>query len=151
MFCSTSALQRKLYERIIESKSVRSCLSASAQGSRHFICISALKKLCNHPLLLYNSATEFEENKSLCDDDFEGVGVSQLVFPQNYLILCFLVLLLLFWLQAYCSKWCYNSRTIARTPIRASLVLPAESHSPGSLKAILPPITCILRAYLCDE
>ena len=84
MFCSTSPLQRKLYERIIASKSVRSCLSASAQGSRHLVCISALKKLCNHPLLLFNSATEFEENRSLCDDDFEGVGVSQLVFPQNH-------------------------------------------------------------------
>jgi len=87
VFCSTSALQRKLYERIIESKSVRSCLSASAQGSRHFICISALKKLCNHPLLLYNSATEFEENKSLCDDDFEGNSLyARLVdkFPDKY-------------------------------------------------------------------
>ena len=72
VFCNISSLQNELYEKIIESRAVRSCLSTYSQGSKHFVCISALKKLCNHPLLIYNSITE-SVNTNVLGDDFNEV------------------------------------------------------------------------------
>ena len=55
VFCNTSSLQKRLYQAAIRSRMVRSCLSSYYRGSQHLICISALKKLCNHPVLLLNA------------------------------------------------------------------------------------------------
>ena len=65
-------MQKRLYEKIIQSRAVRSCLSNHGNGSKHLVCISVLKKLCNHPLLVYNSAKEFEDSK-VNDGDFDEV------------------------------------------------------------------------------
>uniref|UniRef100_UPI003590237B DNA repair and recombination protein RAD54B isoform X2 n=1 Tax=Myxine glutinosa TaxID=7769 RepID=UPI003590237B len=58
IFCRPTSLQLALYHRLITSTTVRSCLGSGgrfgADRSPHLVCISALRKLCNEPSLLYN-------------------------------------------------------------------------------------------------
>ena len=54
LFCQASDLQRQIYRRVLNSPALRSCLATSDPG-QHLMCISALKKLCNHPILLHSS------------------------------------------------------------------------------------------------
>jgi DNA repair and recombination protein RAD54B len=58
VFCRPTAVQLSLYRRVLDSRIVKSCLAGwsmqSEDGSRHLVCIGALKKLCNCPRLLYN-------------------------------------------------------------------------------------------------
>ena len=68
MFCRASSLQLALYQHLTSSRWFKSCLSASYASSLHLMCIAALKKLCNHPCLLYRKTNEEEiENQSLTD------------------------------------------------------------------------------------
>ena len=64
-------MQKRIYEKIIESRAVRSCLTAYSNGSKHLVCISILKKLCNHPVIVYQSAKAFQEGTSFSDEHLE--------------------------------------------------------------------------------
>ncbi|XP_019488534.1 PREDICTED: DNA repair and recombination protein RAD54B-like [Hipposideros armiger] len=55
VFCRPGALQIELYRKLLNSQTVRFCLEGLLENSPHLICIGALKKLCNHPCLLFNS------------------------------------------------------------------------------------------------
>uniref|UniRef100_A0A1X7SRQ0 SNF2 N-terminal domain-containing protein n=1 Tax=Amphimedon queenslandica TaxID=400682 RepID=A0A1X7SRQ0_AMPQE len=55
IFCRPTPLQVSVYHHLLSTPTVRSCLSHSHSlgGSPHLVCISALKKLCNCPSLVY--------------------------------------------------------------------------------------------------
>lgn len=55
LFCAPSPLQLQLYRHLLGHRVFRSCLQASTQTHTHLACITALKKLCNHPALLYST------------------------------------------------------------------------------------------------
>ncbi|GJP32970.1 hypothetical protein CLOM_g17541 [Closterium sp. NIES-68] len=52
--CRMTELQRQLYQRFIHSKNVRMALE-DGRKARVLASITALKKLCNHPKLIYDS------------------------------------------------------------------------------------------------
>ncbi|XP_010132809.1 PREDICTED: DNA repair and recombination protein RAD54B [Buceros rhinoceros silvestris] len=85
IFCRPAALQLDLYRKLLSSRVIRSCLQGKLENSPHLICIGALKKLCNHPCLLFKAIKE----KS-CDPTFDDHDDSSLyeglidVFPQDY-------------------------------------------------------------------
>uniref|UniRef100_A0A670IDJ2 RAD54 homolog B n=1 Tax=Podarcis muralis TaxID=64176 RepID=A0A670IDJ2_PODMU len=66
LFCRPTALQLSLYQSLLSSPFVRSCLQGSLENSSHLICIGALKKLCNHPCLLFKAVKDKECDRS-CD------------------------------------------------------------------------------------
>lgn len=78
VFCKPTELQIRLYKVLLSTRPIRACLSGSHTytHSPHLVCINALKKLCNHPALLYNTLQE----KS--DEMYEG-EVKEL-FPEEY-------------------------------------------------------------------
>ncbi|CAG11924.1 unnamed protein product, partial [Tetraodon nigroviridis] len=55
LFCAPSPLQLHVYQRLLCHRVFTSCLQAGAQAHTHLACITALKKLCNHPALLYSA------------------------------------------------------------------------------------------------
>ncbi|MCI4391368.1 hypothetical protein PGIGA_G00133440 [Pangasianodon gigas] len=59
VFCRPTELQVQLYNELLSSRLVRACFAAAGTHtfthSPHLACINALKKLCNHPGLLYNT------------------------------------------------------------------------------------------------
>ncbi|KAK3751794.1 hypothetical protein QZH41_013249, partial [Actinostola sp. cb2023] len=81
VFCRPSQLQLSLYRQLLTSRVVRSCIVDSSGGSRHLMCIAALKKICNHPTLVYEASEdvmlEIDEETSLYD------GLLS-VFPQGF-------------------------------------------------------------------
>ncbi|NXG74575.1 RA54B protein, partial [Baryphthengus martii] len=85
IFCRPTALQLELYRKLLSSRVIRSCLQGGLENSPHLICIGALKKLCNHPCLLFKAIKE----KS-CDPVSDERDESSLyeglvdVFPQDY-------------------------------------------------------------------
>ncbi|NXL11162.1 RA54B protein, partial [Mesembrinibis cayennensis] len=85
IFCRPTALQLELYRKLLSSQVIRSCLQGRLENSPHLICIGALKKLCNHPRLLFKAIKE----KS-CDPMSDEYDESSLyeglmdVFPQDY-------------------------------------------------------------------
>uniref|UniRef100_A0A8C9A4N6 DNA repair and recombination protein RAD54B n=1 Tax=Prolemur simus TaxID=1328070 RepID=A0A8C9A4N6_PROSS len=85
VFCRPTALQIELYRKLLNSQAVRFCLQGLLENSPHLICIGALKKLCNHPCLLFSSIKERECN-STCDDNEERSLYEGLlnVFPADY-------------------------------------------------------------------
>ncbi|KAL2083941.1 hypothetical protein ACEWY4_019459 [Coilia grayii] len=82
LFCRPTGLQTSLYAHMLSTRAIRSCLSASVthlgKHSPHFACISALKKLCNHPGLLYNTVKVRSTEGSVCE------GLSAELFPEAY-------------------------------------------------------------------
>uniref|UniRef100_A0A8C1X597 RAD54 homolog B n=1 Tax=Cyprinus carpio TaxID=7962 RepID=A0A8C1X597_CYPCA len=80
VFCKPTELQLRLYGVLLATRPIRACLSGARTHtythSPHLACINALKKLCNHPGLLYNTLQE----KS--DEMFED-GIMEL-FPEGY-------------------------------------------------------------------
>ncbi|XP_053099002.1 DNA repair and recombination protein RAD54B isoform X3 [Hemicordylus capensis] len=84
LFCRPTALQLDLYRRLLSSQVVRSCLQGSLENSQHLICIGALKKLCNHPCLLFKMIKE-KECDSSCEQEklnlYEGLLD---IFSQEY-------------------------------------------------------------------
>lgn len=54
VFCRPGALQVELYRELLSSQSIRFCLQGLSEN--HLVCIGALKKLCNHPCLLFRPA-----------------------------------------------------------------------------------------------
>ncbi|XP_037513099.1 DNA repair and recombination protein RAD54B [Rhipicephalus sanguineus] len=65
VFCRPQPLQLALYQNMLKTNMVRACLSSylSTDANCHLACILALRKLCNHPLLV--ASQEFADK----DDD----------------------------------------------------------------------------------
>uniref|UniRef100_A0A669B7D1 RAD54 homolog B n=1 Tax=Oreochromis niloticus TaxID=8128 RepID=A0A669B7D1_ORENI len=72
LFCEPSSLQRELYKHLLCHRVFRACLQGSTQTHTHLACITALKKLCNHPGLLHITV-----KSSL----YEGLAD---LFPESY-------------------------------------------------------------------
>lgn len=53
--CKLTELQEKLYRHFIHSKNVRQALEDKTKRARVLSSITALKKLCNHPKLIYDT------------------------------------------------------------------------------------------------
>ncbi|XP_068093765.1 DNA repair and recombination protein RAD54B isoform X2 [Hyperolius riggenbachi] len=82
VFCRPSMFQLELYRKLLSSGLVRSCLQGLGENSPHLVCIGALKKLCNHPSLLYKTIQEKSGNPNQQEQSFyEGLGD---LFPHNY-------------------------------------------------------------------
>ncbi|CAD5117926.1 DgyrCDS6671 [Dimorphilus gyrociliatus] len=62
IFCRPVELQMKLYEKLLSSGVVNECIHTS-DSAQHLMLISALKKLCNHPSLLYRDDIIDDENE----------------------------------------------------------------------------------------
>ncbi|XP_040287953.1 DNA repair and recombination protein RAD54B isoform X1 [Bufo bufo] len=69
VFCRPSELQLDLYKRLLSSRLVKCCLQGSGDSSPHLVCIGALKKLCNHPYLLYKT---IQEKSTSVDGEEQG-------------------------------------------------------------------------------
>ncbi|XP_039378015.1 DNA repair and recombination protein RAD54B isoform X2 [Mauremys reevesii] len=85
LFCRPTALQLELYRKLLSSRVIRSCLQGVLENSPHLICIGALKKLCNHPCLLFKAIKEKQCNPT-CDESEESnlyEGLRE-IFPQDY-------------------------------------------------------------------
>ncbi|XP_068426910.1 DNA repair and recombination protein RAD54B [Clinocottus analis] len=81
LFCEPSPLQRELYAHLICHRVFRGCLQGSTQTHTHLACITALKKLCNHPGLLYRSSKERADSGSVENSLYEGLAE---LFPESY-------------------------------------------------------------------
>ncbi|XP_040849323.1 DNA repair and recombination protein RAD54B [Ochotona curzoniae] len=85
VFCRPGALQVELYRKLLNSQAVRFCLQGLSENSPHLLCIGALKKLCNHPSLLFNSAKEKEYSSSCNENEERSLYRGLLtVFPADY-------------------------------------------------------------------
>uniref|UniRef100_T1J5D6 DNA repair and recombination protein RAD54-like n=1 Tax=Strigamia maritima TaxID=126957 RepID=T1J5D6_STRMM len=82
IFCKPSALQISLMNIVLNSSLVRNCLENSGCSSHPFICISALKKICNHPALFLKQLVEKPKDESPKQSD---VLYSELIrnFPSH--------------------------------------------------------------------
>ncbi|XP_076868813.1 DNA repair and recombination protein RAD54B isoform X2 [Brachyhypopomus gauderio] len=80
LFCRPTPLQAQLYSALLSTRAVRTCLSThpphASAHSPHLACIAALKKLCNHPGLLYSTVQEKAEEL------YEGLSLE--LFPEDY-------------------------------------------------------------------
>ncbi|XP_072023866.1 DNA repair and recombination protein RAD54B-like [Amphiura filiformis] len=68
VFCRPTALQLSLYHKLLASRVIRRCLTSATylqEASPHLVCIAALKKLCNHPCLIYKACVEAEEGNEM--------------------------------------------------------------------------------------
>ncbi|NXV91189.1 RA54B protein, partial [Calonectris borealis] len=85
IFCLPTALQLELYRKLLSSRVIRSCLQGRLENSPHLICIGALKKLCNHPCLLFKAIKEKSCNPMSDEHDESGLYEGLIdVFPQDY-------------------------------------------------------------------
>ncbi|XP_073535772.1 DNA repair and recombination protein RAD54B [Phyllobates terribilis] len=84
VFCKPCTFQLELYKKLLSSCLVRRCLQGSGEGSPHLVCIGALKKLCNHPSLLYKTIQEKRSNVG-CEEQSFYETLAEL-FPQDYSI-----------------------------------------------------------------
>ncbi|XP_069587811.1 DNA repair and recombination protein RAD54B [Ranitomeya imitator] len=81
VFCKPCMFQLDLYKKLLSSCLVRRCLQGSGEGSPHLVCIGALKKLCNHPRLLYKT---IQKSSSVgCEEQSFYEALDEL-FPQDY-------------------------------------------------------------------
>uniref|UniRef100_A0A7N6ANP3 RAD54 homolog B n=1 Tax=Anabas testudineus TaxID=64144 RepID=A0A7N6ANP3_ANATE len=80
LFCNPSPLQLELYRHLLCHRVFRACLQGSSQAHTHLACITALKKLCNHPGLLHSTVkrTDYGTVESSLYD-----GLVDL-FPESY-------------------------------------------------------------------
>ncbi|XP_067304706.1 DNA repair and recombination protein RAD54B [Pseudorasbora parva] len=80
VFCKPTELQLRLYGVLLATRPIRACLSGASTHtythSPHLACINALKKLCNHPGLLYNTLQEKT-------GEMYEIGMKEL-FPEGY-------------------------------------------------------------------
>ncbi|XP_020793164.2 LOW QUALITY PROTEIN: DNA repair and recombination protein RAD54B [Boleophthalmus pectinirostris] len=81
LFCSPSPLQHDLYRHLLCHRVFRSCIMDNAQTHTHLACITALKKLCNHPGLLYNTVKQKTHSESVESSIYEGLAD---LFPESY-------------------------------------------------------------------
>ncbi|XP_066914123.1 DNA repair and recombination protein RAD54B-like [Clytia hemisphaerica] len=78
VFVQMSSLQRTLYNSLIQSTLYTDCMSNQESGSKHLLCIGALKKLCNSPHIL----RQFVENKTDCKNQVTSIHLEYVVFVQ---------------------------------------------------------------------
>lgn len=74
VFCRPSDLQLSLYRHLLASRLVQSCVTNSNSvtgGALHLLCIAALKKVCNDPLLIHPELRGSEEQTEDLDIDSE--------------------------------------------------------------------------------
>ncbi|XP_077432502.1 DNA repair and recombination protein RAD54B isoform X2 [Vanacampus margaritifer] len=81
LFCRPSPLQQDVYRHLLSHRVFRDCLQGFLQAHTHLACITALKKLCNHPGLLH--ATVTDKMKSVSEEGSLYEGLAQF-FPENY-------------------------------------------------------------------
>ncbi|XP_074509839.1 DNA repair and recombination protein RAD54B [Sebastes fasciatus] len=81
LFCNPSPLQRELYKQLLCHRVFRACLQGSTQTHTHLACITALKKLCNHPGLLHATVKERADSGSVENSLYEGMVE---LFPESY-------------------------------------------------------------------
>ncbi|KAM4600376.1 DNA repair and recombination protein RAD54B [Polymixia lowei] len=81
LFCGPSPLQRELYSRLLAHRVFRACLQGSTQTHTHLACITALKKLCNHPGLLHATVKEKADSGSTENSLYDGMAG---LFPESY-------------------------------------------------------------------
>ncbi|XP_033959408.1 DNA repair and recombination protein RAD54B [Pseudochaenichthys georgianus] len=81
LFCEPSPLQRDLYQQLLGHRVFRACLQGSTQTHTHLACITALKKLCNHPGLLHSTVKEKQESGSVENTLYDGLAE---LFPESY-------------------------------------------------------------------
>ncbi|XP_069456727.1 DNA repair and recombination protein RAD54B isoform X2 [Ovis canadensis] len=85
VFCRPGALQIALYRKLLNSQAVRFCLQGLLENTSHLICIGALKKLCNHPCLLFGSVKEKESNSTWDESEERNLYEGLInVFPADY-------------------------------------------------------------------
>ncbi|XP_055489553.1 DNA repair and recombination protein RAD54B isoform X1 [Leucoraja erinacea] len=88
IFCRPAALQLELYHKLLSSRAVKSFLQGKLDSSLHLICIGLLKKLCNHPTLLFNTIKQHEKDsvKPDIDQQLETSPYRDLtsIFPMSY-------------------------------------------------------------------
>ncbi|KAG8010081.1 DNA repair and recombination protein RAD54B [Nibea albiflora] len=81
LFCDPSPLQRELYKHLLCHRVFRACLQGSVQTHTHLACITALKKLCNHPGLLHSTVKERNDRGSVESSLYDGLVE---LFPESY-------------------------------------------------------------------
>ncbi|XP_072250422.1 DNA repair and recombination protein RAD54B isoform X1 [Leuresthes tenuis] len=81
LFCEPSPLQQELYKHLLCHRVFRACLQGSTQTHTHLACITALKKLCNHPGLLHLTVKEKADCGSVENTLYEGLAN---LFPESY-------------------------------------------------------------------
>uniref|UniRef100_A0A3Q1F862 RAD54 homolog B n=1 Tax=Acanthochromis polyacanthus TaxID=80966 RepID=A0A3Q1F862_9TELE len=83
LFCEPSPLQRELYHQLLSHRVFRACLQESVQTHTHLACITALKKLCNHPGLLHGTFIQkkLTDRGSVESSLYEGLVD---LFPESY-------------------------------------------------------------------
>ncbi|CAL8290832.1 unnamed protein product [Merluccius merluccius] len=81
LFCRATPLQTELYTQLLSHRVFRACLQGSSQTHTHLACITALKKLCNHPGLLHSTVKEKAESGSVANTLYEGLAA---LFPEDY-------------------------------------------------------------------
>ncbi|CAK6960650.1 DNA repair and recombination protein RAD54B [Scomber scombrus] len=81
LFCDLSLLQRELYMHLLSHRVFRACLQSSTQTHTHLACITALKKLCNHPGLLHSTVKERADCGSVDNSIYDGLAD---LFPESY-------------------------------------------------------------------
>ncbi|KAM3614108.1 uncharacterized protein V6R79_010340 [Siganus canaliculatus] len=81
LFCDPSLLQRELYQHLVCHRVFRACLQGSMQTHTHLACITALKKLCNHPGLLHSTVKEKANSASEETSLYDGLAE---LFPDSY-------------------------------------------------------------------
>lgn len=57
VFCKSTALQLQLYKAIIKSKAMKIIIQ-NADGAHALTCINSLKKVANHPALIYQDCQQ---------------------------------------------------------------------------------------------
>ncbi|XP_028985049.1 DNA repair and recombination protein RAD54B [Betta splendens] len=81
LFCHPSPLQLELYQHLLCHRVFRACLQGSTQTHTHLACITALKKLCNHPGLLHSTVKDRTDRGSVESSIYEGLAD---LFPESY-------------------------------------------------------------------
>ncbi|EDV23259.1 uncharacterized protein TRIADDRAFT_27976, partial [Trichoplax adhaerens] len=92
IFCRTAPLQVLIYRHLLSSRLFKECISAvESNYCRHFMCINALRKVCNEPNLIYEAVKDAESH--LIDDEI-GKSIEeehtllyagiQSLYPPNY-------------------------------------------------------------------
>ncbi|XP_068180913.1 DNA repair and recombination protein RAD54B isoform X2 [Antennarius striatus] len=73
LFCKPSSLQQELYKCLLCHRVFKACLQSSTQSQTHLACITALKKLCNHPNLLHSAVKDRIDSGSVESSLYEGL------------------------------------------------------------------------------
>uniref|UniRef100_A0A3Q1H4K0 RAD54 homolog B n=1 Tax=Anabas testudineus TaxID=64144 RepID=A0A3Q1H4K0_ANATE len=81
LFCNPSPLQLELYRHLLCHRVFRACLQGSSQAHTHLACITALKKLCNHPGLLHSTVKERTDYGTVESSLYDGLVD---LFPESY-------------------------------------------------------------------